>query len=380
MIADKLLSLASYFIPPSVQGEQLSNRLLRARVLIIMLLFELLITGAILLFVLLSSYYPAASKQLTVVLVVPIFAAYLFSLYRFKRTGDLIISANIYILSTFLGVASSIAFTGGLAAAVTAHMLFILPVFAFMITGRRWGLIWTAIACVTVLVYYTLYLQGVQFEHLVPVGVQTSTYVIIWMFSMVLIAACLYVYEAQLNNLTQLIKDKSKQYAYDSLHDPLTGLSNRRLFEQRAKEAIEFAISGNLKAAIIYIDLDDFKPVNDLHGHHIGDEALKITADRLLQAVRSSDTVARLGGDEFAVLLHGVRNLASIKQLAKSLLSTLSAAMTIEQLDIQLGASLGVVVIPDDGSQLDLVLRLADSTMYLAKNNKNRVCFYSQEP
>lgn len=377
VIVDKLKGLVTYFTPPSLRAKEVSGDLFRTQLLIIILLSDLVVTGLALAIVLFSGSY-VESTQVAIILFSAIFSGVFYSLYRLKKTGELIISANIFIFTGLVGFASAIALTGGLESTTTTHLLYILPVFAFMIAGRLWGLFWTVASCLTVVVYYILHLQGVRFNYLLSAEVELGTHVGLWMFAMALIATCLYIYELLLSKLNQEIKDKSKQYAYDSLHDPLTGLSNRRLFERRAREAIDFAISGNLKAAIIYIDLDDFKPINDLHGHHVGDEALKLISNRLLQGVRSSDTVARLGGDEFAILLHGARDIKTIDLLANKLLASVSELMVVEQHSFQLGASLGVVVIPDNCTQLDLALRLADSTMYQAKINKNRVCFYGE--
>lgn len=377
MFVDKLQRLVSYFIPNSLQTKELSSNFLRAQLLVIILLSDLLVTGFAFFIVFFSDNY-ADSKEVATILFSAIFAGVFYSLLRLKKVGDLIISANIFIFTGFIGFVAAIALTGGLESTTTAHLLYILPVFAFMISGRLWGIFWTVVVCLTVVAYYILHLKGVRFYSLTSAETQLGTHVGLWMFAMALIATCLYIYELLLSKLNQEIKNRSKQYAYESLHDPLTSLSNRRLFERRAREAIDFAISGNLKAAIIYIDIDDFKPVNDLHGHHVGDEALKIIANRLQQVVRSSDTVARLGGDEFAILLHGARDAKTINLLAKKFLVSLSKQMQIEQHSIQLGASLGVVIIPDNCTQLDLALRLADSTMYRAKTTKNHVCFYDE--
>ncbi len=157
---------------------------------------------------------------------------------------------------------------------------------------------------------------------------------------------------------------------YRSLASNSLSRYNRTLLEEHALKAIDFAIAENLKAAMIYIDLDNFKPINDNLGHHSGDEVLKIVGQRLKHVVRSSDTVARLGGDEFAVLLHGAKDRGSIHFLSSKLLTALREPIEIEAGTVTITASLGVIIIPDDGTQLDMILRLSDSAMYEAKKTR----------
>lgn len=376
MLSRRLNSLINWFIPRSYLEQTLSNDLMRARVLVIMLLWSIPNTLLAMVLVLVSDSYDSVNKSQAMGVILGITCAYCISLYSFKYWGSLTSAANIFICSAYIGTAAPALFTGGLDTAVTTPLILAIPVLSYLISGRRWGMFWALICGLTVAFYYIADKMGVVFPRYVDESARVVTYFLVCELALLIIAVCLFIYEAQLEALTNKLEAQSERFAYDALHDQLTGLCNRTLFETHANEAIQFALSENLKAAIIYIDLDDFKPVNDNHGHHIGDEVLKLVALRLRKAVRSSDSVARLGGDEFAILLHGANSRASIGVIAEKVMLSLRKPMEVSNLSIDIGASMGVITIPDDGSRLDQVLKLADAAMYEAKQNKNQVMYY----
>lgn len=156
--------------------------------------------------------------------------------------------------------------------------------------------------------------------------------------------------------------------AHASLHDPLTGLANRTLFQRRADEAITFAAQENGIVAIIYIDLDDFKEVNDNYGHQAGDELLAVISGRIRSVVRSSDTAARLGGDEFAIVLHGVNDRGAVVKICDKLSRVLMQPADIGHSTLQVSGSIGVAITPDHGDNIDSLMCHADKDMYHAKN------------
>ncbi len=152
-----------------------------------------------------------------------------------------------------------------------------------------------------------------------------------------------------------------------AMYDPLTGLANRRLLLDRlALELARSARSGE-ELAVLFVDLDDFKEVNDRRGHRAGDLVLREVAHRLQHAVRSSDTVARLGGDEFVVLASQVRGDPSAHHLAGRIVDLLGRPIPVDDGPVVVGASVGLVVIADGHRTPDEVLRLADEAMYGAK-------------
>lgn len=376
MLTRKLNQLINGFIPQSFLEQTLSNDLMRARVLVIMLLWSIPNTLLVMVLVLVSDSYDSVNKTQAAMVILSITIAYSLNLYFFKYWGLLTSAANVFVFSAFIGIAVPGLFTGGMDTAVTTPLILAVPVLAYLTSGRRWGMFWALICGLTVAFYYIADQVGVIFPRYIDENARVVTYFLVCEMALLIISVCLFIYESQLEALTGKLEAQTERFAYDAQHDQLTGLCNRSLFETHANKAIQFALSENLKAAIIYIDLDDFKPVNDTYGHHVGDEVLKIVAQRLRQAVRSSDSVARLGGDEFAVLLHGANGRASICIIAEKMLVSLRSPMDVSGLSVEIGASMGVITIPDDGSRLDQVLKLADAAMYKAKQNKNQVSYY----
>ncbi|KAA0683983.1 diguanylate cyclase domain-containing protein [Roseomonas genomospecies 6] len=155
-------------------------------------------------------------------------------------------------------------------------------------------------------------------------------------------------------------------------HDALTGLCNRIRFEDRLEQAIARAKRENRSFALLFLDLDGFKEVNDTHGHHRGDEVLVTIAQRLSGILRNSDTTARMGGDEFAVLLEGEISPGSARGVAEKIVAAIDHPLP--GLDLSVSASVGVALYPGDGTDADMLLRVADQAMYRAKRlGKNRL-------
>jgi diguanylate cyclase (GGDEF)-like protein len=166
-----------------------------------------------------------------------------------------------------------------------------------------------------------------------------------------------------------------------ALHDALTGLPNRRLLEDRIATALQHASRNHHKAAVMYLDLDGFKAINDTYGHAYGDEVLKIVAQRLLASARKEDTVARLGGDEFMVVLGEVNSLADAQGPAAKLVEAVSEPFFINDLTLRLSTSIGISIYPDDAESVGSLISIADYALYEAKRGgKNRFCATSASP
>ncbi len=160
-----------------------------------------------------------------------------------------------------------------------------------------------------------------------------------------------------------------------ALHDALTSLPNRRLLEDRIETALQHANRNHHKAAVMYLDLDGFKAINDTYGHAYGDEILKMVSQRLLSNSRKEDTVARLGGDEFIVLLGDIHSLADAQGPAAKLVEALSEPFFINDLTLQLSTSIGISMYPDDAENVADLISIADYALYEAKRaGKNRFC------
>jgi diguanylate cyclase (GGDEF)-like protein/PAS domain S-box-containing protein len=157
--------------------------------------------------------------------------------------------------------------------------------------------------------------------------------------------------------------------AYAAEHDFLTGLPNRMLLIDRVEQAVGFAKRQKTSVALLYLDLDGFKHVNDSLGHSVGDKLLRSISSRLDQCVRTVDTVSREGGDEFIVLLYDIAEPEDAAIVARRVLHRLAAAHSIEQQDLHITASIGISVYPEDGANAETLIKNADTAMYQAKEN-----------
>lgn len=158
-------------------------------------------------------------------------------------------------------------------------------------------------------------------------------------------------------------------YKTMATRDPLTLLGNRDQFETDLKKALANAKRHGYMIAILYIDLDKFKPVNDTYGHKVGDEVLIEVADRLKRNVREGDFVSRLGGDEFAILLNMIRDAPSAGMVAQKVIDTITRTIETNNHEINIGASIGITYYPDHGDDHESLLHKADMAMYTAKRS-----------
>src|ERR1700722_16502543 len=159
------------------------------------------------------------------------------------------------------------------------------------------------------------------------------------------------------------------QMTHSAEHDLLTGLPNRRLLHDRINQSIALARRDMKQVAVLYLDLDGFKHINDSLGHPIGDQLLQCVAKRLVDCVRGTDTVSRQGGDEFIILLSEVRQPEDAAVMANRILHVVAEAQCVDQRELHVTTSIGVSVYPDDGQDADELIKNADTAMYQAKEN-----------
>lgn len=176
------------------------------------------------------------------------------------------------------------------------------------------------------------------------------------------------------------VKVSQKRMERMAFYDTLTDLANRRLFLDRLRQSVEHCERRNSHAALLYLDVDQFKRVNDTLGHEAGDTLLREVAQRLTESIRSEDTVGRLGGDEFTVLLYDVQHSGDASVVANKILKRLSEPMQISGHQLVITASIGVTSIPNDGSDPAALMKNADLAMYRAKERgRNNYQFYSED-
>lgn len=172
----------------------------------------------------------------------------------------------------------------------------------------------------------------------------------------------------------------AEKMAYLAQHDFLTGLANRALLTERLSQAIGLAKRRQKQVALLFVDLDDFKRINDSMGHTVGDQLLKLVADRLVTCVRSTDTVCRQGGDEFVILLSEVEQLQDAANVADKLLAALVVPQHVGEHELSVTLSIGISVYPDDSHDVDAVMQNADTAMYQAKaSGRNNYKFFRND-
>ena len=163
-------------------------------------------------------------------------------------------------------------------------------------------------------------------------------------------------------------------------HDPLTGLPNRRLFTELLEHAIKRAEREQHQIALLFVDLDRFKSINDSLGHQVGDKLLYEVSKRIHHTVRDSDVLARLGGDEFLVMMDDIKTIEDAASVAQKIIYALQIEFHIDGKEIFIGASVGISIFPKDGNDVEGLIKAADIAMYQIKNRgKNNYCLYSEE-
>ena len=204
----------------------------------------------------------------------------------------------------------------------------------------------------------------------------------------ILLAVCLSALIAHIANtllrrpiqLQQLVDEKTEALHKLAFYDPLTKLCNRRLFNDLLTRMIATTERNGTQMALLYLDLDDFKRINDSLGHESGDQLLKVVGDRLSATVRKSDVVARIGGDEFCMLLPNIQSSTNAAKLAEKILNAIEKPIKLGTHSVRVTPSIGITIAPEDGTNSATLLKNADMAMYSAKeNNRNNYQFFSSE-
>lgn len=184
----------------------------------------------------------------------------------------------------------------------------------------------------------------------------------------------LVITSVQLQTATEELEKSREKMAHLANHDSLTDLPNRAQLSDRMEQAIAWAKRHHEKFAVLFVDLDRFKQVNDTFGHATGDQLLQSVAQRLRSVVRHSDTVSRLGGDEFVLLLSEVNEEEVTAVKVEKIRQVVVAPYSIAGNDLDIGATIGISIFPDDGNDATMLIRNADAAMYHAKEAGRNKC------
>lgn len=186
--------------------------------------------------------------------------------------------------------------------------------------------------------------------------------------------------EETLRQLAEQLEKSNAELQQKADHDPLTGLPNRQLFEERLTQALEWADTNQKLVGLFFLDLNNFKPINDKYGHHIGDLLLKLVAERLRSCLRASDTVCRLGGDEFTVILPGIPSHIDAARVAEKILDQITQDAELDGHIITMTISIGISLYPIDSQNHETLVQKADEAMYRAKGNRQNFYEFTNNP
>jgi diguanylate cyclase (GGDEF)-like protein/PAS domain S-box-containing protein len=181
-----------------------------------------------------------------------------------------------------------------------------------------------------------------------------------------------------------LLTQKQQEIEHLAFYDTLTGLANRENISERITQEINYTKRNNFESALLFLDLDDFKQINDTYGHDHGDEVLRVISSKITKSIRNFDVAARIGGDEFIILVRGVKEnkgdcLSHLDDMIQRILNDINEPINFKGIFHKVGVSIGVAILPEDGKCFDELLKHADSAMYEAKHlGKNRVEFYKK--
>ncbi len=353
-----------------------AEQLYKARVLSGLLQLYVLMLGCIALYLLLLSPMPLPGVLCAGALCTVLAASYVGTLYVLRTQDAYQACAFTMILSSWLVIVAGIALSGGPVYSPAVPALIIPVIMAFCLQGRLRGMVW---ANVIFIGHWAL--LGIQQLYVFPQWLVADNrliqHMVSWAVMYVAVTGVMLIFDSINFKLKRDRAHEQKRYEFLATHDALTGLANRTQFERELDLALARAQRHGHAAAVVQIDLDDFKIVNDTYGHHAGDMVLQDVAKRLQACLRKTDCIARLGGDEFAVVLDGVGNMNEVTAFAEKIITHIRSPLVRIGQDVRVGASMGIALYPQHSHDAEQLCRFADKAMYLAKIHGNGWCLHS---
>jgi len=304
---------------------------------------------------------------------------YLIALLILIRTENYVLCANFLITTLAVVVVIGIQISGGYLESPISKLALQLPVTAFLLMGLRRGIVWLLITlAISILAYLSAVLEYGYVQLIQSPALIQALDISLQFILLIMLGGALIIYETINGLLTRKLHEERNRFEHKASHDDLTGIPNRFEYFRRLNSAIEDAQERQHKVGVVYIDLDGFKPINDLLGHHMGDEALKAVATRLQKILRLSDTTARLGGDEFALILPGINVPVDIDAIMPKVLAAIKEPICINGVDVVVKASCGVSIFPDHSEEYSALCRYADMAMYHAKEKHDAYLIFDE--
>jgi diguanylate cyclase (GGDEF)-like protein len=360
-----LLLLTDWSIPLDLREFQQREDIERARVVCLILLLGFIVMAAITLLAHSTTVFPLALKSMLERAAPALGLTYAIALGIFRRTGRFRLTAHLYAgLSLIIYVIGLMLPPADIVPMLLIPLLAI-PLFAAMIGGMTAGLPW-----IVALLAVPMAINVFSVEHLGNAPPISAFFIGVWAAPNISIAFALWCFEHITTHMRHRLDEENARFAFDAAHDSLTGLANRATFARRLGEAIEHARYNRQMLSLMYIDLNDFKPINDRYGHHAGDAVLIAVAHRLAAIVRQSDTVARLGGDEFVVLYAHLQAHCDLEHFVQRIHATIAEPVMLGETPLSVSASIGVVCYPEDGDDAATLQKRADALMYESKQRR----------
>jgi diguanylate cyclase (GGDEF)-like protein len=379
----KIIAFAHLIIPDKLLENHETR--LKSIVLLLTLLSNMIVSAALIPVLIFSFDDSPIVKEAGITLICASMSVYVVSLIILNRFAALFAAGNLALAGIYAGAMVSSWATGGIYSPVM-YMILIPPVFAFVITNLKSAAFWSVLAVLSFIGIWGIDELVYEYERIEQFGSMqviinsadvTTLNIVIPVATLIAILIVVAVYEINSMQMKKMLSQERNMFAFKASHDPLTGLGNRAEFDTRLKMSIETAWHSSYPLALVYIDLDGFKPINDTLGHHAGDIVLTTVSDRLSKLVRGTDMVARLGGDEFAIILQGIGDNQKIEPILQKVLTSISREINLDDgQTVSVRGSLGVAYYPEDAETPDRLCRYADMAMYLAKEKKNTWRFY----
>lgn len=373
----QVLKFIEWFIPDHFRKDVTQHT--RAQILVGVILANLILTLVFAVFTFFILDMPDYNKTIAAAIISECALLYSASLYTLRSRQSLVVAGNITTLTVFIAVALGVMITGGYTISPLVQLFVMVPVFVFLLVGLKSGISWSAFVLAWLVVLLILDNLGYTRFQVIDLEELRTLRDVLPLICMFVLIIALVIYETVNDKLKKQLHQERNRFAFKASHDPLTDLPNRDEFQGRLRAGIHECQQRNEKLALIYIDLDGFKPINDTLGHHAGDLVLVEIAKRLTEATRRSDTVARLGGDEFAVILPGIKTTENVEQVVRKILTAIAEPMTVDGDNVQVYGSAGIALYPEHSEQMDILVRMADAAMYQAKQTKNTFHFVQPE-
>lgn len=317
-------------------------------------------------------------KQAADVLFITTIIGVLFSMAILRFRGDRITALNV-MLFIYAGAFAAACFVFGGTKSPTYPLLILAPAMAG-IAGSvaltvSWGLL--TIAFWVVILQAERY--GIQFTQIILPQNHSMAMMMAYTAMAIAVVSVIIIYAEMNKALRESLQNTNSELAHLSSHDQLTRLPNRRFYDQRIALALLRAAEQRSMTGLLFMDLNEFKKINDTYGHGAGDKLLIAVAQRVQNSLRETDLVARLGGDEFVAVLEDVKSPEEITRIAHKLSAAIEQPLYVRQQILKFSASIGVAIFPIDGRQKQELEEKADRAMYLAKKRGIPVALASLE-